>query len=227
MAVLEEDMETSRVLRANPLGAGFANSAERCLQSRLKRALDIAVAVAGLIVLSPVFCLIALAIWINDFGNPIFLQPRTGKDGRIFLIWKFRTMRLASETEPQRQTDGGDDPRITWIGQFLRRSNLDELPQLVNVLNGEMSLVGPRPHPLFMDDYYGDVLIGYPGRWAVLPGITGAAQIGGSRGPVNSDGEMQERLDMDLDYIEGWTFGRDIRLLLATIFSRKGYYQAF
>ena len=133
-----------------------------------------------------------------------------------WLVIKFRTMRVMEDGAVVHQATRGD-PRITWVGRFLRRSSLDELPQLINVLRGEMSLVGPRPHAVAHDDHYGGVLVGYANRHQVKPGITGLAQVRGLRGETRSDDKMQSRVDTDLEYITAWSPWLDMKILARTV----------
>ena len=175
------------------------------------------VAAAGLLLaLSPLLVVVALAIRRDGAGPVFFLQERHGFNQRIFRVWKFRTMSVqesGSEARPAERNDA----RVTGVGALLRRTSIDELPQLINVLRGEMSLVGPRPHPLNMDSRYGAIIERYAGRHKVKPGITGLAQINGLRGPVDDD-TMRQRLEYDLRYIETWSFWQDLRILAATPF---------
>ena len=187
-----------------------------CASSRLKRALDIVLASAGLVAISPLLTLIAIVVFLQDRGPVFFRQRRSGLNGKVFWIWKFRTMRQEIGY-PFRQTTGKSDPRITPVGRWLRRASLDELPQLFNVMSGDMSLVGPRPHPVELDDRLEPRHPDYKLRWLVRPGITGTAQINGCRGPINTDTELQRRLEHDLGYIRGWSLLSDITILALTV----------
>lgn len=187
-----------------------------CVSSRLKRALDFMLASGGLAVISPLLTLIALAVFLQDRGPVFFRQRRSGLNGKVFWIWKFRTMRREIGF-PFRQTTGRSDPRITPVGRWLRRASLDELPQLFNVMSGDMSLVGPRPHPVELDDRLAPRHPDYTLRWLVKPGITGQAQISGCRGPIHTDIELQRRLEHDLRYIRGWSLLSDVRILALTV----------
>jgi exopolysaccharide biosynthesis polyprenyl glycosylphosphotransferase len=182
----------------------------------LKRALDLVVAVSALIVLAPVMALIALAVKFDSPGPVIFVQPRGGYRGRTFNLFKFRTMTVM-ETGDDVVQARADDPRITTIGAFLRRTSLDELPQLFNVLRGELSLVGPRPHALAHDRYYGELIEQYALRQRVKPGITGWAQVSGYRGETRDPEKMRGRIEHDLTYIKNWSLGLDLRILLRTL----------
>jgi Undecaprenyl-phosphate glucose phosphotransferase len=167
--------------------------------------------------MSPVFVAIALAVKLSSPGPVLFTQRRQGANGTPFDIYKFRTMHT-------HETDDGlvvqatrDDPRITRVGAFLRRTSLDELPQFFNVLRGEMSVVGPRPHAIEHDALYQHVVDGYIHRYRIKPGITGWAQINGLRGETDSVQKMQRRVEHDLYYLSNWSFALDMRIVLATI----------
>ena len=194
------------------------------VRSLAKRTMDIAGSLLGLICLSPVLALVALLIRRDSRGPILFKQERMGLDGRVFRCLKFRTMvpdaeRRLKDLEAKNESVGGvlfkikDDPRVTPLGRFLRRSSLDELPQLWNVLVGEMSLVGPRPLQLRDSEKLERLNPeGYARRLSVAPGITGPWQVGG-RSEVDS-GRM---LRLDLDYVEGWSIGLDTTILIKTV----------
>jgi putative colanic acid biosynthesis UDP-glucose lipid carrier transferase len=189
--------------------------ATRLAGSNLKRLLDIFGALAGLLILSPLLLLVAVLITIESRGSPIFRQRRTGYGGAPFVIYKFRTMRVV-EDGPTIVQARREDHRITKVGALLRRTSVDELPQLLNVLKGEMSLVGPRPHALAHDEYYGSMITEYDGRFRAKPGLTGLAQVSGLRGPTPDVATMAARIEKDLDYIRGWSILLDVRILLQT-----------
>jgi undecaprenyl-phosphate glucose phosphotransferase len=178
-----------------------------------KRIVDVVASALGLIVLSPLFALVVLAIWITT-GRPVFyLQQRVGRGGRNFRIIKFRSMRLDAEGETGPIWASDHDTRCTKIGDWLRHTNIDELPQLINVLKGEMSLVGPRPErPMFVDRFRGEIS-DYDLRHSVPGGMTGWAQVHGWRGRTS----LRKRVQYDLDYIERWSFWLDFRILLMTV----------
>jgi putative colanic acid biosynthesis UDP-glucose lipid carrier transferase len=181
----------------------------------LKRAFDIAFAAGALIVLAPLLLLIAVAVRIDSPGKAIFRQERGGLGGRTFRIWKFRTM---SVTENRGVVQARHrDARITRLGGFLRRSSWDELPQLVNVLLGDMSIVGPRPHAIEHDIQFAKVDPRYPMRQRARPGITGLAQVSGCRGPTETDDKVRARTGYDAEYVRTWSFAADIKILLATV----------
>jgi len=171
-----------------------------------------------LLLATPFLIAIALAIRLSSGAPVLFRQRRRGWDGKIFTIYKFRTMRLHQELSGQLTQAKRLDGRLTPLGRWLRRSSLDELPQLVNVLQGRMSLVGPRPHAIEHDQVYEQHIEGYQHRSRVKPGITGWAQINDLRGEVLSIEEMNRRVKHDLYYIEHWTLWFDLRILLATVF---------
>ncbi len=191
----------------------------------LKRAFDIVVAGTAIVLLAPLFALVALAIRLDSPGPVLFLQRRYGFNQEPFRIFKFRSMRTLDEGRhiPQAMAD---DPRITRVGRFLRRTNIDELPQLFNVLSGEMSLVGPRPHALAHDQMYEQAIAFYARRHNVKPGITGWAQVNGLRGDTAAEGKMRSRVEHDLWYIDNWSMMLDLRILWLTIFSKKAYRNA-
>ena len=182
----------------------------------LKRVMDVAMSLTGLVVLAPFFAGIALAVKLSSRGPVFYRQLRVGRDGRRFQMFKFRTMRLDAETTSGPVAAAREDPRVTPIGRWLRRTSLDELPQLANVLRGEMSLVGPRPErPCFIGNLASEIP-DYLGRLRVKSGMTGWAQIHGLRGGESS---MAERVRCDLYYIEHWSVGLDLRILFQTVFS--------
>ena len=181
----------------------------------IKRMLDIIVASLLLFLLAPLFALIAIAIKLESPGPIIFRQRRLGLHGRPFEIAKFRTMTVMENGAEIAQATR-NDPRVTRVGRFLRRSSMDELPQLANVLFGQMSLVGPRPHAVAHDLKYGALIPTYNQRSAVKPGITGWAQINRCRGETRTVEEMQQRVEKDLWYVQHWTPWLDCLILLRT-----------
>ena len=185
-----------------------------------KRTLDLALTIPGLIFLAPLFIVVAVAIKLDSRGPVFFLQPRVGRGNRIFLTYKFRSMRAeASDSAGNRSTSRGDD-RITKVGHFIRQTSIDELPQLINVLRGEMSLVGPRPHALGSlagNALFWEVDERYWHRHASKPGLTGLAQVRGYRGETKEREDLSNRLRADLEYLAGWTIWRDISILISTL----------
>lgn len=180
-----------------------------------KSLFDRTAAAAGLLLLSPLFLVTAIAIKLDSKGPVFFKQYRHGYNQRKIKVWKFRTMTVMENGDAFRQATKNDS-RVTRIGNFLRKSSIDELPQLVNVLLGDMSIVGPRPHPVALNDAFSKRLRRYNNRHKVKPGITGWAQINGYRGPTDQPGQMDKRVEYDLDYIENWSFWLDLKIILAT-----------
>lgn len=180
-----------------------------------KRAIDILGAGLALLVFLPLLCSIALAIRMESGGPVIFKQRRTGHLGRIFTIYKFRTMTVAEDCANVRQATRGD-ARVTAVGGILRKLSLDELPQFLNILKGDMSIVGPRPHALAHDEYYGERIPPYVDRFRVKPGLTGLAQVNGLRGEIQDLRGMRDRIAADNLYIDSWSLGLDIAILAKT-----------
>jgi Undecaprenyl-phosphate glucose phosphotransferase len=168
-----------------------------------------------LLIAAPILALIALAVKLDSPGPVLFRQRRHGRNQQVFDVLKFRTMHVMENGASVRQATR-DDPRVTRVGRFLRRTSLDELPQLVNVLRGEMSLVGPRPHALAHDQHYGEILARYTNRQQVKPGITGLAQIKGLRGETETVEKMEARLREDLAYVNDWSIWLDLKILALT-----------
>lgn len=183
----------------------------------MKRVMDIAISANLLLVLAPLMLILAAAIKLTSPGPVIFKQRRYGLDGEEFMVYKFRTMKVMEDGPQVMQATQGD-PRITRIGAFLRRNSLDELPQLFNVLQGRMSLVGPRPHAVAHNEQYRKLIRGYMLRHKVLPGITGLAQVNGCRGETSRLEDMQARVRYDLDYLKRWTPVLDLKILVLTAF---------
>ena len=181
-----------------------------------KRAFDIAAAMAGLLAIAPLLLAISFAVWIESPGPVLFRQRRGGFNGRAFHILKFRTMRVM-EDGPTIIQATSNDHRLTRIGRWLRRSSVDELPQLINVLRGDMSLVGPRPHALAHDVQYSRLISNYPYRHHVRPGITGWAQVNGFRGETPTVDKMKQRVELDLWYATNWSFWLDLKLIARTV----------
>jgi exopolysaccharide biosynthesis polyprenyl glycosylphosphotransferase len=190
-----------------------APSAHRKLDA--KRVLDAAVSLALIVLLLPFLAVITLAVALETPGPVLFCQRRTGKDGRIFAMFKFRSMGVMEDGAEVVQARERD-PRVTRVGRFLRASSLDELPQLFNVLRGEMSLVGPRPHAVAHDEYYGARIPYYVLRQKVKPGMTGWAQVNGARGATPELSDMQARVDLDAWYVAHQSLALDLQILART-----------
>ena len=181
-----------------------------------KRAIDISIASVALVFLMPIMIFTAAAIKLDGRGPIIFRQNRKGFNGREFVMLKFRTMSVQENGDVVKQATR-DDPRVTRIGKLLRSGSIDELPQLLNVLRGEMSLIGPRPHALAHDNYFEKLLQDYAFRHHVKPGMTGWAQVNGLRGATPSIDQISRRVKMDLWYINNWSLWLDIQILMRTV----------
>jgi undecaprenyl-phosphate galactose phosphotransferase/putative colanic acid biosynthesis UDP-glucose lipid carrier transferase len=179
--------------------------------------MDVALAAGALIFFLPIMALTAIAIKLDSPGPIIFRQNRNGFNGQQFVIFKFRTMTVQENGNAVLQATR-EDPRVTSIGRLLRSASIDELPQLFNVLRGDMSLIGPRPHALVHDSYFETVLSDYAFRHHVKPGITGWAQCNGARGATPSIEHISERVKLDLWYINNWSLWLDIQILIKTCF---------
>jgi Undecaprenyl-phosphate glucose phosphotransferase len=190
-----------------------------------KRTFDIAASLFGLVLVSPFLALVALLIKLDSRGPAFFLQRRYGFNQKPFRIIKFRTMNTMDDGAVVIQAKV-DDERVTRVGRWLRKTNIDELPQLLNVLRGEMSLVGPRPHVLAHDREYERIIARYAVRHNVKPGITGLAQVNGVRGETATLDKMQKRVEYDLLYVENWSLLGDIGILMRTVLSPKAYRNA-
>lgn len=195
------------------------------LEVGAKRVFDIVVAATALALLSPLLLLCGLLIRIESEGPALFYQRRYGFNRETFRIVKFRTMTTMEDGRDVKQATA-DDPRVTRIGRFLRRYNIDELPQLFNVLRGDMSLVGPRPHALAHDQLFERRIALYARRHNVKPGITGWAQVNGLRGEIDTPEKIRLRIEHDLYYIDNWSMLFDFWIMFLTVFSRKAYRNA-
>lgn len=187
------------------------------LEQGVKRLVDIVVASVALLVSVPVMLLTAIAIKLDGPGPVVFRQLRKGFNGQHFVMLKFRTMTVQENGAEVAQATR-NDPRVTGIGKLLRASSIDELPQLINVLSGEMSLIGPRPHALAHDSQFEKILSDYAFRHHVKPGITGWAQCNGARGATPKIEQIQERVKLDLWYINNWSLWLDFQILIKTFF---------
>ncbi|MFM7403914.1 MAG: sugar transferase [Erythrobacter sp.] len=202
---------TTLVVSTGPLG----------LRSRvLKRGFDIVIALGGLVVLSPILIAAAVLIKLEDGGPVMFVQRRLGRGNEFFEMFKFRSMRHEKLDHAGERSAARDDDRITRIGAFIRRTSIDELPQLCNVLKGSMSVGGPRPHALGSranDKYFWDIDRQYWQRHCLKPGLTGLAQVRGHRGATEHEKDLTDRLQSDLEYIAGWSLQRDLSIVFRTV----------
>jgi putative colanic acid biosynthesis UDP-glucose lipid carrier transferase len=180
-----------------------------------KRAFDLVLALVLLLIAAPVMVLVSVAVALDSPGPVLFCQKRTGRGGKTFPIFKFRSMHVLETGSNVRQAVDGD-ARITRVGRIIRKLSLDELPQLLNVVAGQMSLVGPRPHAIVHDEYYGAAIAEYLLRQQVKPGITGWAQVNGSRGPTPSIEIMRRRVALDAWYVANHSLALDIKILVRT-----------
>jgi len=196
------------------------------LQRWEKRAFDIVVATLALIALAPLFALFSLLVRWETPGPALFRQKRYGFNQEPFRIFKFRSMTTMDDGANVVQATRAD-PRVTRIGAFLRRYSIDELPQLINVLTGEMSIVGPRPHALAHDQRYVERLSRYARRHNVKPGITGWAQVWGHRGEITNDHDMHKRLEHDLYYVDNWSLWLDLKIIMLTVVSTRAHRNAY
>ena len=181
----------------------------------LKRLVDFLIAAGGLLVLLPFLLLVALLIKLDSTGPVFFRQERVGSRGRVFRIWKFRTMSVMENRGVVQAIH--HDARITRLGAFLRRSSWDELPQLFNVLMGDMSIIGPRPHAVEHDIHFHKVDASYPERFTARPGVTGLAQVNGCRGPTETEEKIRARTKYDVEYVRNWTWWREVEIIAATV----------
>lgn len=187
------------------------------LQYVFKRAIDLVLSGLALVILSPIMAVIALAVKLSSPGPILFKQRRYGLNGQEIIVYKFRSMKVMEDGGAVIQAKRGDR-RITPVGAFLRKTSLDELPQFLNVWQGRMSLVGPRPHAVAHNEMYRKLISGYMLRHKVKPGITGWAQVNGCRGETETLDKMKRRIDYDLEYLKNWSLGLDIQILLKTAF---------
>lgn len=186
----------------------------------IKRLFDLAVASAATVALSPILLAAALAVKLTSPGPVLFRQPRIGRDARPFNIYKFRSMRIEASDRDAGRLTARDDDRLTRVGRVLRRTSIDELPQLFNVLRGDMSIVGPRPHAAAAkagDSLYWEVDARYWERHCIKPGMTGLAQVRGHRGSTDHHQDLIDRLQSDLEYVTEWSILRDIRIIVMTL----------
>lgn len=192
----------------------------------IKRTFDLVVATLGLVLLAPLFAIVAIAIKLESRGGVLYWQERHGYNNAIIRVAKFRSMFETGDAACFIQAKR-DDPRITNVGRILRRTNIDELPQLLNVLIGNMSIVGPRPHATAHNQMFMDLIRPFSRRHNIKPGITGWAQVNGHRGETDTIEKMQHRVEHDLYYIDNWSFLLDLKIILLTLFSKRAYINAY
>lgn len=193
----------------------------------IKRLEDLFIGTFICLLIAPICLLIALAMKLTSPGPILFKQYRHGRDGRRFKVYKFRSMEVHEESNGAVTQAQPGDPRVTRLGAFLRRTSLDELPQFINVLQGRMSIVGPRPHALSHNEYYKDLVESYMWRHKVKPGITGLAQIRGYRGLTDTLDKMEKRVECDLEYINNWSLWLDLKIMFLTMFKGIFHKNAF
>lgn len=226
----DENVETFLSARAGNIGTTFTVELQRAplssSEQMLKRAFDVLSAAAILLLLSPLMLLTALIIKLDSPGPALFRQKRNGFNGREFLIYKFRSMLVLEDGAHIAQATR-NDPRFTRLGRWLRRTSIDELPQLFNVLAGDMSLVGPRPHAVAHNNEYQNVVSNYAFRHHVKPGITGWAQVNGFRGQTQTVDLMAKRVEYDLWYINHWSLWLDLRIIIKTVLTTIGQPTAY
>lgn len=186
------------------------------IQALIKRGIDFAIASTISLAISPLLILVAIAVKLSSPGPILFKQQRYGLNGEKIVVYKFRSMRVMEDGDQVTQATQSD-PRITKLGAFLRRTSLDELPQFINVLQGRMSLVGPRPHAVAHNEHYRKLIQGYMLRHKVKPGITGWAQVNGFRGETQTLDKMEKRIEYDIHYLNHWSIWLDLKIILRTV----------
>lgn len=215
-------LKRAAVLQELPVVEVVASTSLTANDLHLKRLFDVVMGAALLVTLTPLMLLIALAVKLDSPGPVLFRQSRGGRGSARFTMLKFRSMRWADCCAGTVAAARRDDPRVTGVGRLLRRTSLDELPQLINVLRGEMSLVGPRPHAVEHDAAFSEAVREYMVRHRVKPGMTGLAQISGARGGVETPEGLRRRIDLDLWYIDHWSLWLDLMILVRTLFHLVG-----
>lgn len=196
------------------------------VERSLKRAFDIVFSLVALVMLMPMLIGVAIAVKCESVGPFLFLQWRKGYGGRAFRIFKFRSMTVLEDSSDVRQARRGD-PRVTRVGAFIRATSIDEIPQLLNILRGEMSIVGPRPHAVVHDDHYDALIAKYAYRRHMKPGLTGWAQINDCRGETETIEKMEERIHHDLWYIDNWSFWLDLKIIVMTAAKVSDYRKVY
>jgi putative colanic acid biosynthesis UDP-glucose lipid carrier transferase len=216
------DMVLFDLLQTNPLNINGIPIIAVCespfvgFNGIIKRIMDVVLSVLILLLIAPFMFLIAVGIKLTSPGSVLFKQHRYGLDGKEIVVYKFRSMTVVEDGDHITQATRCD-PRITKFGRFLRKTSLDELPQFINVLQGRMSIVGPRPHAVYHNEIYRKLVKGYMVRHKVKPGITGWAQIKGFRGETDNIQKMQSRVFYDLDYLQNWSIFFDFFIIFKTI----------
>lgn len=198
-----------------PVDSVDESTREFAMHKAIKRIFDFVFALIAIVALTPVWVVLAVWIFLSSPGGVFFRQKRTGYRGETFEMLKFRSMYRNDKADEQQSTEG--DPRVTPVGRFLRSSSLDELPQLWNVLVGDMSIIGPRPHMLQHTEYYSARIPGYMRRHDMRPGLTGYAQIKGFRGPTPKLEDMERRVKADLEYIDKFSLWLDLKIFSLTL----------
>ena len=213
---------TAERVRLNVVRKSITGRAEHCNNSNEKKIFDIIISIIiFILIFSWLFPLIALLIKLTSKGPVFYMQERVGLNGEMLRIYKFRTMKLNA---PMLDAEGKfiqsvkNDIRVTRIGSLLRKTSIDELPQFINVLEGKMSIIGPRPHVAHLNDHFEEPIENYEQRILVKPGITGLAQVKGLRGVTHGVNDMRNRVNMDIYYIQNWSFWLDIKIFFVTIY---------
>jgi exopolysaccharide biosynthesis polyprenyl glycosylphosphotransferase len=191
----------------------------------VKRSFDLVFATIGLVVLSPLLLFVAIAIKLDSPGPVFFRQTRHGFNNEEIDVFKFRSM-IVMENGNQFTQATENDPRVTRLGRIMRGTNIDELPQLINVLRGDMSIVGPRPHATAHNMLFNNMIAPFSRRHNVKPGITGWAQVNGYRGATDTFEKMKRRIEYDLHYVDNWSILLDVKIIILTLFSKKAYTNA-
>jgi len=208
----------------------FADSSavrvDRVAQSTVKRVIDIVVASMTLAFFAPALLAIAILIKLDSRGPVFFRQRRTGLNGKPFYIFKFRSMTVAEDGDKVVQATQ-NDKRVTRVGRILRKTSIDEIPQLINIVKGDMSLVGPRPHALSHDKEFAPVVNNYNARFRARPGLTGLAQVRGHRGEIVERVDLEQRIKSDIEYIEQWSIWMDVATILKTVPCLLGHKNAY
>jgi Undecaprenyl-phosphate glucose phosphotransferase len=220
-------LETARIVEFGNLQTIKLYDSPLSLFDRVvKRTFDICAAIAGLIILSPLFLVVSIAIKLDSRGPIFFRQTRHGFNNAPIRILKFRSMTTTEDGDEFRQATM-NDARVTRVGRILRYTSIDELPQLVNVLCGEMSIVGPRPHPIALNNAFKEKISPFARRHTVKPGITGWAQVNGFRGPTDTLEKMSQRIEHDIYYVDHWSFLFDMKIVMMTLVAKNSYTNAY